>query len=97
MNVNISHIKKLKALSHHLKPSVNIGKDGVSDGVIQSISEILETHELIKIKFHKNKDSKEIISKNIITSTKSTKVSIIGNTLIIYKQSSNPKYRQIKL
>ena len=67
------------------------------DGVIQSISEVLETHELIKIKFYKNKDLKENISKKIISSTKSTKVSIIGNTLIIYKQSSNPKYRQIKL
>jgi RNA-binding protein len=97
MNINASHIKKLKSLSHHLKPSVNIGKDGLSEGVIQSISEILERHELIKIKFHKNKDSKEIISKDIVTSTKSTKVSIIGNTLIIYKQSSNLKYRQIKL
>mgnify|MGYP003952639163 CR=1 FL=1 len=97
MNINASQIRKLKALSHHLKPSVNIGKDGLSVGVIQSISEILETHELIKIKFHKNKDSKEQASKDIVSSTKSVKVSIIGNTLIIYKKSSNPKYRHIKL
>ena len=97
MNINTSHIKKLKSLSHHIKPSINIGKEGLNDGVIQSISEVLETHELIKIKFYKNKDLKENISKKIISSTKSTKVSIIGNTLIIYKQSSNPKYRQIKL
>jgi len=80
-----------------LKPSVNIGKDGLSDGVVQSISEILETHELIKIKFQKNKDSKKIISNDIVKLTKSTKISIIGNTLIIYKKSSNPKYRHIKL
>jgi len=97
MKISTLHIKKLKVLSHHLKPSVNIGKDGLSEGVLQSISEILERRELIKIKFYKNKDSKEIISKDIVASTKSTKVSIIGNTLIIYKQSSNLKYRQIKL
>jgi RNA-binding protein len=95
--MNVLHIKKLKALAHHLKPSLNIGKDGLSDGVIQSISEILETHELIKIKFQKNKDSKKTISNDIVKLTKSTKVSIIGNTLIIYKKSSNPKYRHIKL
>jgi len=95
--MNTAHIKKLKALAHHLKPSVNIGKDGLSDGVVQSILEILETHELIKIKFQKNKDSKNIISNDIVSQTKSTKISIIGNTLIIYKRSSNPKYRQIKL
>ena len=95
--MNTSHIKKLKALPHHLKPSVNIGKDGLCVGVVQSILEILETHELIKIKFQKNKDSKSTISNDIVSQTKSTKISIIGNTLIIYKRSSNPKYRQIKL
>lgn len=97
MKINTLQLKKLKALSHHLKPSLNIGKDGLSEGVIQSINEILETHELIKIKFHKNKDSKLSISDEIVQSTNSIKVSIIGNTLIIYKKSSNPKYRHIKI
>ena len=92
-----SQIKKLKALSHNLKPSVNIGKEGVNEGVIQSIKEHLERFELIKIKFQKNKNSKVDLAKNIVSSTESSQISIIGNTLIIFKVSSNMKYRQIKI
>ena len=92
-----SQIKKLKALSHNLKPSVNIGKEGVNEGVIQSIKEHLERFELIKIKFQKNKNSKVDLAKHIVSSTESSQISIIGNTLIIFKVSSNMKYRQIKI
>ena len=92
-----SQIKKLKALSHNLKPSVHIGKEGVNEGVIQSIKEHLERFELIKIKFQKNKNSKIDLAKQIVISTESTQISIIGNILIIFKVSSNMKYRQIKI
>tara|TARA_B000000475_G_scaffold271550_1_gene269681 strand:+ start:255 stop:542 length:288 start_codon:yes stop_codon:yes gene_type:complete len=95
--MKIEQIKKLKSLSHNLKPSLNIGKEGVNDGVIQSINERLERFELIKIKFQKNKSSKLNLSDIITKSTQSHKISIIGNTLILYKQSSNMKYRQIKI
>ena len=77
------------------KPIITIGKEGVN-GVI-NIAEYLERHELIKIKFNKNKSEKNTLSENITNSTDSGLVSIIGNTLIIYKQSTNLKYRQIKL
>lgn len=92
-----SQIKKLKALSHNLKPSINIGKEGVNEGVIQSIKQHLERFELIKIKFQKNKNSKVDLARHIVTSTESSQISIIGNILIIFKVSSNMKYRQIKI
>ena len=97
MKLNTKKIKKLKSLSHHIKPIITIGKEGVNEGVINSIGEYLERHELIKIKFNKNKSEKNILSQSITNSTNSSLVSIIGNTLIIYKQSTNLKYRQIKL
>ena len=97
IKLNSKQIKYLKSLSHHLKPIVTIGKDGVNDGVIESISQVLEKNELIKIKFNKNKSSKDDLSNQIITSLDCSKVSIIGNTLIIFKKSSNMKYRQINI
>tara|TARA_B100001029_G_C14634088_1_gene220759 strand:- start:110 stop:403 length:294 start_codon:yes stop_codon:yes gene_type:complete len=97
MKLNSVQIKKLKSLAHHLKPAVNIGKEGVNDGVLNSISEVLEKNELIKVKFSKNKDLKDSLSSQITKSTNSLKVTIIGNTLILYKESSNLKYRHIKI
>ena len=97
MKLNTKQIKKLKSLSHHIKPIITIGREGVNEGVINSIAEYLERHEIIKIKFNKNKSEKNTLSEHITKSTDSDLVSIIGNTIIIYKKSSNLKYRQIKL
>ena len=97
MSIDSSQRKKLKALAHHLKPIVNIGKEGASDGVVHSISEKLEKNELIKIKFSHYKDQKNKISDKIASATSATTVSIIGNILILYKKSENQKNRHIKI
>ena len=67
MSINSSQRQKLKALAHHLKPVINIGKEGLGDGVIYSILENLEKNELIKIKFFHHKDQKNKISNKIIS------------------------------
>ena len=97
MTLNPSQRKKLKALAHHLDPRIYIGKEGFNGGVSHSILENLEKHELIKIKFSQYKDKKREISEKISSQTQSQLVSIIGNILIIYKKSNNPKNRQTKL
>ena len=56
--INSKQRSKLRSLAHHLKPVVNIGKSGVTEGSISSIDEALESHELIKVKFIQNKESK---------------------------------------
>jgi len=93
--MNSSQRKKLESLAHSLKPVANIGKEGLTDGVISFISENIEKNELIKIKFLQSKKEKESISNQIVSSVKCELVSIVGNILIIYKQSKNPKNRQI--
>ena len=97
MSIKPSQRKRLRSLAHHLKPIVNIGKEGLTEGVIHFIADALEKHELLKIKFSKNKDNKKNISEQIIDETNSFQVSIIGNILIIFKQSENPKNRHIKI
>tara|TARA_B100000029_G_scaffold30337_1_gene29078 strand:- start:1300 stop:1593 length:294 start_codon:yes stop_codon:yes gene_type:complete len=97
MSINPSQRKYLKSLAHHLKPIVNIGKEGVTEGAIHFVSTALEKHELLKIKFSKNKDNKQDMSRRITEQTNSLQVSIIGNNLIIFKQSEDPKNRHIKI
>lgn len=40
----------LKSLAHHLKPVAFVGKEGVTDAILRSIQEALNTRELIKVK-----------------------------------------------
>ena len=97
MKLNTKQRKHLKALSHHIKPKINIGKDGLTEGVILSINEHIEKNELIKIKFSQNKENKNEISTLICDKVKCKQVNIIGNSLTVYKKSSDPKYCQIEL
>ena len=97
MGINKEQTRKLKKLAHHIKPFINIGKLGLSDGVIHSIQEKIEKDELIKVKFSQNKEEKKIISDQIAKETQSEIVSLIGNTLILYKQSESQKNRHIKI
>jgi len=97
MKINKHQRRELKRLAHSLKVSANIGKSGVTDGVISSLDEILDNKELIKIKFTQNKNSRVELSSKIISKTNSNEICIIGNILIIYRQSSDPQKRQIKI
>ncbi|MCW4014376.1 MAG: YhbY family RNA-binding protein [Candidatus Bathyarchaeota archaeon] len=76
----------LKAKAHHLDPQIQIGKQGLTPEQIQTIKTHLQSHELLKIKFNDHKHQKEELSKQITTETESEQISLIGNTLIIYKK-----------
>ena len=97
MSINKEQRRKLKKLAHHIKPFINIGKQGLVDGVIRSIKEKIEKDELIKVKFSQNKEDKILLSAEIINKTDSEEVCLIGHTLILYKKSKNPQNRQIKI
>ncbi len=80
----------LKGLAHPLSPLVQIGKEELSPGVIETIKTELINHELIKVKIGSNCGlEKNISSKTIAEQTESALVQLIGKTIILYKP--NPK------
>lgn len=78
----------LIAQAHHLKPIVQIGKDGLSDGLIDMISHELKERELIKVKFLKNAevDDKKEFAQEVAQKTQSRVVQVIGHTIVLYKK-----------
>ena len=87
--------RNLKAQAHHLKPQIQIGKNGVTPEQINQIKQALDTHELVKIKFNHHKDKKETLTQTITKQTESTQIDLIGNTLIIYRENPDPTKRSI--
>ena len=63
--------KHLRGIAHGLKPVVQIGREGVTAGVIRAVDEELFRHELIKVKFNdiKEKDLKETITVEVSAKT----------------------------
>ena len=89
--------KQLEKLAHDLNPVVIIGQNGVTDSLIRMVSDSLEAHELIKVKFNEYKDDKFEYSEDIAMRTNSTLVRIIGNIAIFYKENDDPEKRRIKI
>ena len=96
-NMNSLQRRYLKGQVHHMEPVIYIGKNGLTEGTIHSISTALSARELIKIKFHEFKNNKQEISEKIANDTFSLIVGIIGHTLILFKQNSNPEKQKYRL
>lgn len=89
--------KYLRGLAHHLKPVVQVGKQGLIDNLITTVSQALDAHELIKVKFVDLKQQREELSCEIATRTESELAGLIGNVAILYRQHSNAEKRKIRL
>ncbi|MBF0275219.1 MAG: YhbY family RNA-binding protein [Nitrospinae bacterium] len=89
--------KTLKGLAHHIDPVVQLGKNGLTSELIETINKSLDDHELIKLKFIDFKDEKKELAAEIEKKTKSVNVSNIGNISIYYRQQKNPEKRKIKV
>jgi len=96
-NLSSSERKYLRSQAHHLEPVVLIGKNGIKDGTIESINKVLQTRELIKIKFREFKDEKLSLSEKIAELTNSQVVGVIGHTVIIFRQNPDSDKRQIHI
>lgn len=74
-------MKELKAQAKLLKPIVQVGKEGLSQGVLDLIERELDQKELIKIKF-KDKElrdkAKTVINAQVIDS--------VGKVLVLYRR-----------
>lgn len=89
--------QQLRSLAHHLDPIVYIGKQGLTDAVIQATHEALRDHELVKIKFNDYKDRKREITAQLVEATQSLEVGLLGNIATLYRQHPDPEQRTIEL
>jgi RNA-binding protein len=67
--------------------TINIGKAGLNDNVIEEIRRQLKNQEIVKIKFSRNISSKkDEFAEEIVAKTKSKLVDMRGNVAVIYKK-----------
>ena len=95
--INSKQRSKLRSLAHHIKPSVYIGKSGLSDGAFDSIDQSLESHELIKVKFNESKASKEDLINSAEDKLSAFIVGSIGSTLIMFRPNEDHEKRKYRI
>jgi RNA-binding protein len=89
--------KYLRGMAHYLKPLVQVGKNGLTDSVVESIDQALDIHELIKVRISDPGDQKRELAHAIADRTGSAWVGMVGFVVTLYRQQRDPEKRTIDL
>ena len=90
MKLKGKELRYLRGLGHHLKPLVIIGRDGITDNVINAAHAVLNAHELVKVKigngcFMERREAAAAVAAR----TGSEVVQILGKTVLVFKENSD--------
>ncbi|MBM7597898.1 RNA-binding protein [Virgibacillus halotolerans] len=86
----------LRAKANPLKPIFQVGKSGVTENMVEQIDEALEKRELIKISILQNcVEDKHTVADEISQGADAIVVQIIGNNIVLYKESEENKQLQL--
>lgn len=79
---------KLKSEANQLTPILNIGKNGVTETLIEELNKQIKANRLVKVRVlrsaEEEKDVKEI-AEEIANATRSTLIEVRGRTVVLYR------------
>ena len=91
-----SQTRFLRGQAHDLKALLQIGGKGVTPAFVAQLEEVLELHELVKVKVAaEDRDARDAMIAELVSSTGSALVQRIGHTAVLYRPSKGK--RQIVL
>jgi RNA-binding protein len=95
-NLASSQRKWLRGQAHELRPVVQIGKQGLTEGVLRQVDEELSNHELIKVQLPAQREQKDEIAARLATELGAEIAGRIGHIIILYRQQPDPEKRSIE-
>lgn len=79
---------QLKSDANKISPVLNIGKNGITDTLIEELNKQIKANRLVKVKVLKSaeegKDLK-IIADELAKATRSTLIDVRGRTVVLYR------------
>lgn len=80
-------IRDLKARAQLLKPTVRLGKAGVTPEFLAGLNDALVRNRLVKVRFEGLKDERKVIARELAEKTGSRLLQQIGYTAVYYRES----------
>jgi RNA-binding protein len=88
MSLTSKQRQYLKGLGHALSPVLQIGKEGINERQLASISKTLDDHELVKINILETSElNKNEAAEKICEPLKAELVQVIGKKMLLYKKN----------
>ena len=89
---------QLRKLANTLSVTLQVGKEGVTEGVVAQLEVLLESHELVKGKVLENAMvTPKTVAEALCEETGADGVQVIGSKFVLYRQASDPDKRKIVL
>lgn len=89
---------QLRKAANSLSDTLIVGKEGVTDGVIAELENLLEAHELVKGKVLESAFSTpRTVCEVLCEETGADPVQCIGTKFVVYRQARDPEKRRIVL
>ncbi len=89
---------KLKSIAANLSPITQIGKGGITENLLNTLSEALEAREIIKVNVLQNAEADaDTIAQNVAELLGAEVVYVIGRKAVFYRRSSRKDFEHIEL
>ncbi|MGW8193399.1 MAG: ribosome assembly RNA-binding protein YhbY [Desulforhopalus sp.] len=98
-NLTARQKQYLKGLAHPMNVLVQIGKEGLSPRIIETVNNELMHHELIKVKIGNNSGlEKHGTAETLASDSHSVLVQLIGKVVVLYRPNpERPREKRIVL
>lgn len=90
--LNSKQRAELRGMANTMDPIMQVGKGGIGENLISTVSDALEARELIKMKVLENSgDSAKNIANELALATNSEVVCVVGTKFVLYRESKRKK------
>jgi RNA-binding protein len=79
---------QLKSEANQLTPILNIGKNGITDTLIEELNKQIKANRLVKVRVLKSaEEGKDLktLAEEIANATRSTLIEVRGRTVVLYR------------
>jgi RNA-binding protein len=77
----------LRGLGHSLEPIVQVGKQGLTEGVTAAVDAALHEHELVKVRVGTEcPDDRHDIASRLAPTVKGEVAQVLGRTLLVWRK-----------
>lgn len=82
----------LRALAQSLKPVVHVGRDGLTDAVLEELDRALLAHELVKVRILSgDREDRRLALARACAHLEAEPVQSIGRMLVLYRPAPEPR------
>lgn len=87
----------LSGLAQGLDCLITLGKAGATPELAEHLAELLEIHELVKLRFGDFKESRHELARALAESTGSDLVRMVGYVAVFWKANPDPEKRKFDI